>query len=261
MKNMMDISIVLPTLNRSKELHQCILSLKKQNSCNFEIIVVDDGSLDSTSEMIESEFPDIRLIRNEINFGPGYSRNVGIIEAISDYVLFLDSDTELMHSSVLSNFLKFFQTHQKTGSLGGEIRNYKVKNDTVFGRLVVGDGDSKPVSVKNEIGNYQECDFLATCCCMVKKEIAIKIGGFDPYYGFGGEDKDFGWRIKQAGYKNYVSADCAAIHHHSPSGRSFDETFKYHKTRMRFVFILVLSFRGFTAYSLNKYSKPCSLYI
>ena len=49
------------------------------------------------------------------------------------------------------------------------------------------------------------------------------------------EDKDFGYRIKKSGFKNYISADCAVAHYHSQKGRSIHETYKYHRTRIRFV--------------------------
>ena len=231
----MDISIILPSFNRCDDLRRCLLSIAKQKNCTAEIIVVDDGSTDSTVEMVKTEFPNTRLFRNEGNLGPGYARNVGIINAKGKYLLILDSDTELHHPLILANFIDFFQKHPDVGCVGGEIKQHNNSDDRVFGRLIAADGNSTPISISNRARNYAECDFLATCCCMLKTELAIKIGGLDHYYGFGAEDKDFGYRIKQAGYTNYVSADCAVKHHHSPGGRSLDETFKYQKTRMRFV--------------------------
>jgi GT2 family glycosyltransferase len=227
------ISIVIPSYNRIDDLRHCLNSIRNQNNNEFEVIVVDDGSVDETNKIVKEEFPEARLLINEINCGPSYSRNVGIMEAKGKYTFFLDSDTILSRPNLLNNFIQFFNKHPDAGTVGGEIR----VNDNphvVNGRMISLNGDSRSLSIRHKEGTFAECDFLATCCCMVKKDIAIGIGGFDPYYGFGGEDKDFGYRIKMAGYKNFVSSECAVEHRPSLVGRRFDETFRYYKTRIRF---------------------------
>jgi GT2 family glycosyltransferase len=229
------ISIIIPSFNRCDDLRRCLLSLRYQRGCRMEVIVVDDHSADETVHMIKAEFPEVRLFQNQSNLGPSYARNIGIIEATGSHILFLDSDTTIERPDVLTNFIRFFYKHPETGTLGGEISVFSGQIEQVFGRAITHDGNSKSVSVPNRDGSHAQCDFLATCCCMVRRELALRVGGFDPYYGFGGEDKDFGYRIKKLGFKNYVSADCAAKHYHSPKGRSTDETYEYHKTRIRFV--------------------------
>lgn len=234
-KHKIDISIVIPTFNRSEDLYRCLLSLKNTQDYNIEIIVIDDNSTDFTVPMIHEKFPEVRLFINQINLGPSYARNIGINEAKGDYILFLDSDTRIEHTDILNNLIMFFKNHPETGTVGGELKINNSSADRVFGREISMDGNSRDRDIINEKGNFLECAFLATCCCMVRRELAQEIGGFDPYYGFGGEDKDFGYRINAEGYNNYVSADCAVAHYHSSEGRNPDETYRYHKTRMRFV--------------------------
>ncbi|RJQ23911.1 glycosyltransferase family 2 protein [Candidatus Parcubacteria bacterium] len=230
----MDVSIVIPTYNRIFELKKCINTLLVQKSIKFEIIIIDDASKDQTANILAKEFPGLIVIRNSHNLGPAYSRNVGINVAKGNFILFLDSDAVFDNETALQNFLQFFKTHNNVGSVGGELRAYE-KNDTfIFGKKILCSGNSRDQPIINIPGSFAQCDFLATCCCMIKKETATRVGGFDPYYGFGGEDKDLGFRITRLGLKNYVSADCAARHFHSLSGKSVDETFKYHMTRIRF---------------------------
>ena len=69
---------------------------------------------------------------------------------------------------------------------------------------------------------------------MVRKEVAFEVGGFDPYYNFGGEDTDFGYRILRRGYSNKVDFKVGVRHHRSILGRYPDETYRYHQTRIRF---------------------------
>ena len=69
---------------------------------------------------------------------------------------------------------------------------------------------------------------------MVRKDVAFEVGGFDPYYKFGGEDADFGYAIRKRRYMNRVDYKVGVHHHRSIVGRYPDETYRYHLTRVRF---------------------------
>ena len=64
---MQKVSIVIPSWNRKDELGKCLTSIDKLNCPNIEIIVVDNGSSDGTREMLQNEYPDIKLISNGNN--------------------------------------------------------------------------------------------------------------------------------------------------------------------------------------------------
>lgn len=85
------ISVILPTFNRAHTLKRALASVFGQTRQPDEVIVVDDGSSDSTAEVV-SEFPDVRFLRLEKNQGAAHARNVGIEAATGTYVAFLDSD-------------------------------------------------------------------------------------------------------------------------------------------------------------------------
>lgn len=230
-------SVIVPAYNRRDELLTCLASLR---ACalergGIEVVVVDDGSTDGTTSAVRDRFPAVRLVDLRENRGPSYARNIGILEARGDLLLFLDSDARPGSPHVFESALRWFSEHKETGTVGGEVRCYEAGQNVAYGRLICRNGDSRSVSVPLEPGRYVACDFLPTCGCFVRGEVARRVGGFDPGYGFGGEDKDFGYRIGKAGYTNYLSADCAVRHYHSPRGRRTDETYRYHKTRMRFV--------------------------
>ena len=75
---------------------------------------------------------------------------------------------------------------------------------------------------------------MATCNCMLRKSVVLEVGGFDPYYKFGGEDADFGYRILKKGFSNQVCFAVGVHHHRAVLGRYSDETLRYHRTRVRF---------------------------
>lgn len=84
-------SVVIPTFNRKSLLEQTLRSVFEQTDQDFEILVVDDGSTDCTTDFVESLPTPVNLLRQQ-NRGPGAARNLGLNRARGDYVAFLDSD-------------------------------------------------------------------------------------------------------------------------------------------------------------------------
>ena len=93
----MDISVVVPVYNTDKYLRKCVDSIINQQNVSKEIILIDDGSTDSSGKICEeyaSRYPYIRTIHIK-NSGPATAKNVGLELAQGDYVAFTDSDDEL----------------------------------------------------------------------------------------------------------------------------------------------------------------------
>src|SRR5262245_10505045 len=89
------VSVIIPTHNRAHFLRGAIFSVLNQTFQDFEIIVVDDASNDTTSQVVGS-FDDkrLRFIRHETNKGGSAARNTGILASKCDYIAFLDDDDE-----------------------------------------------------------------------------------------------------------------------------------------------------------------------
>ena len=88
-----DISVVIPSFNSKKTITSTLQSLIKQTtSLKYEVIVVDSSS-DDTSKIIKEEFPQIKLIHQQISLSAGEARNIGIDFSRSDKILFTDADT------------------------------------------------------------------------------------------------------------------------------------------------------------------------
>ena len=93
MDNIGNISVVIPTYNRRQTIGRSIDSVLNQTLFPSEIIVVDDGSTDETSDYIQSNFPSIRLLQQP-NKGVSAARNMGIRSADANWITLLDSDDE-----------------------------------------------------------------------------------------------------------------------------------------------------------------------
>lgn len=85
------VSVIIPTYNRKEIVVDAIVSVLNQDYKDFEVIVIDDGSTDGTTQYLLNRFPDIRLITQK-NKGVSNARNIGIVAAKGNYIAFLDSD-------------------------------------------------------------------------------------------------------------------------------------------------------------------------
>jgi GT2 family glycosyltransferase len=206
------ISIIIPTYNRKELLDLCLKSISKQEHKNIEIIVIDNNSADGTKALIRTGYPDIKLIENDRNEGASHARNQGILLSRGNYILSLDSDTELIRKDTLSNMIEIAENDKTIGSLGGEA----IINENEFlgacGHALTKWDQNIVYVAKKDKEKLKECDFLASANCFFKKELAFKVKGFDPYYRYMYEDREFGMKIKALGYKNMVGVDIAVYH-------------------------------------------------
>ena len=93
----MKISVIVPVYNSEKYIERCVESIMAQTYQNWELILIDDGSVDNSfSILCEFEKQDSRIrVFHQNNMGPGIARNVGISRATGDYIVFVDSDDRI----------------------------------------------------------------------------------------------------------------------------------------------------------------------
>ena len=107
------VSIIVPAYNSEKFIEKCINTVAEQTYKEFEMIIINDGSTDSTLDIINKcveKYDWLRVITIE-NHGQGYARNLGIKEAKGDYILFLDSDDLLKQDTLEKTVSKIEKNH------------------------------------------------------------------------------------------------------------------------------------------------------
>lgn len=123
------ISVIIPTWNRKSYLIQALKSIYSQNYKNFEVIVIDNGSNDGTADLVEEQFPDVKLIKNNKNLGASFAKNQGILKSKGTYTLFCDSDIEFTHKECIKKMVQILEENKNIGAIGGEA--YKLPNNKV----------------------------------------------------------------------------------------------------------------------------------
>jgi glycosyltransferase involved in cell wall biosynthesis len=118
-KNKEKVSVVIPTFNRAQYLLEAIDSVFAQTYRNFEIIVVDDGSTDCTSEVLKKYGSKIISLHQE-NAGVSAARNFGTAHATGNFIAFLDSD-DIWFPDKLERYLQVFWTHPEYRLLTGNM--------------------------------------------------------------------------------------------------------------------------------------------
>jgi len=225
---MKKVSVVVPTLNRRRDLKKCLQSIFMQDYCDFEVIVVDNGSSDGTLKMLAEQFPKVRIIKNARNLGAAEAKNQGVSAARGEFVWFLDSDSQAKSGECMRNMVRILEEHADVGSVGGE-------SHEGVGPVALNVGaNGRTVLTPVEKPSMLECGYLATCNMMCRKKLLKEVGGFDSRYFYLAEDKEVGFRIRCMGLRNVMDEGTLAQHNWSQASR-LNTFFRLHKNRLRFV--------------------------
>jgi GT2 family glycosyltransferase len=218
------IFIVIPVHNRKGYTKECLESLKKQTTHNFAITVVDDGSTDGTSEMIQQEFPEVILLHGDGNLFWTKATNLGVkcaLEHGARHVMTLNDDTVAAKDFVEKMILwakrepksllgaLAFDAETKKPVYGGEIINWKTASSTYLLNIL----RAEDWHSLHEVTHFPGRGLL------VPSEVFLKIGLFDAeHFRHYSADYDFTHRAIKAGYKVFCNYDAKLYVYPQASG-------------------------------------------
>ncbi len=215
------VSIIIVSRNRREDLIECLHSIFRQDYEHFEVIVIDNASSDKTAEAVRDIFPKVLLIENKRNDGTCVTRNRGVEICRGEFVWFLDSDTEILSESFLSDVINVARKNPQLGAIGGEAvvdeegrcigvkRVNLLPNGFVRGEMIV----------ECDYGDLIQTDVVVTANFFIKKEYLLSVGGFDPWCFFFGEDVDISYRLSAMGFRNVVFGKTHVFHKFSSKAR------------------------------------------
>ncbi|MBI2607536.1 MAG: glycosyltransferase family 2 protein [Candidatus Doudnabacteria bacterium] len=230
----MDLSIIIVSYNTKDLLRRCLRTcFGSATNFRFEVFVSDNGSTDGSVELIKQEFPQVKLVENNANLGFSKGNNVALKQAQGRYSLLLNSDTEV-NSDTFDLSIKYMDQNPAVGALSCKIllpdgsldksARRRFPNPTnsffrLFGLRKFSDynitaGIDEEVEIDSGVGAY----------LMVRKEAIAQVGYLDEEFFMYGEDLDWCWRIKEAGFKIMYYPKASILHLKSASSKSLPFT-------------------------------------
>jgi len=206
----MFVSVVIPTYNRLPILKKCLDSLENQILIDaikdYEIVIVDDGSTDGTTDWLKNNidfFPHLRLFEQS-HGGPALGRNLGVEKSNGDVIVFIDSDL------VVDKY--FLVNHAKT-----LIKSWNKNVDRkcfTYGSVINTSNFNNPKSEPFKIQDLSWA-YFATGNVAIDKKVLEKSGLFDPSFRlYGWEDLELGERLRNMGVKLIKCPKAIGYHWH-----------------------------------------------
>lgn len=181
MELMREVTICIATHNRVADLRRLLLSTQILKP-SVPVLVYDDYSSDGTTDVVRSEFPDVRLITGEKNIGTIAARNICIREANSRFVMILDDDAYFVSSSTVKKTIDDFSDPR----IAAVAVPFKEKGRLIQGSTVL----TETELVRSFVGAVQ----------MLRRDVILECGGFREGYDFYCEEPDLGIRLLNKGF-------------------------------------------------------------
>ena len=241
LKNEVFVSIIIVNFNGGEIVYECIDSIYQTVLNEFEIILIDNKSLDNSHRKCKQKWPEIKLIENDENIGLT-ARNIGIDNARGEFIVFLDSDT-IVTKGWLENLHKSFKENGE-GLYQPKLLE-KNRPDTInsAGNMIniLGMGFSRGKGEKDE-GQYekfQEIGYTSGACTFTSSKVIKKIGNINKIFFSYHDDLDYGWRGWLQKIPSYYEPKSKIYHLGSPTLKWSAKKF-YFLERNRWICLLYL---------------------
>ena len=221
-------SVIVCTHNGAGRLPSCLRALRALDYPDYEILVVDDGSTD-TSAKIVSSIEGVRLISIE-HAGLGAARNRGAEVAKGDIIAYTDDDCQ--PDAAWLKWLAHGFTHGGWDACGGPNLppRPEVIDDSGAGAVDEVVVASAPGAPSHVLIDDLKAEHLPGCNLAVKKQSLQAVGGFDEHYWVAGDDVDFCWRLQEAGVRMGFVAGAFVWHRRRTTlWRYFKQQYHYGK--------------------------------
>ena len=209
------ISVIIVNWNGKHHLKECLDSLRQQTYKDFEVVFVDNGSTDGSSNFVVSNYPEVRLIQLNYNSGFCEGNNTGIKHAEGDYLVLLNNDTRV-EPDWLNNIHNTFSKYPEAGFCASKIVYYDqpdILDSAGDCFSICGAGIKRGHKIESKHYNKQEYVFGGCGAGIAfRKAVLDEIGLLDEDFFAIYEDVDISFRAQLAGYKCLFIPD-AIIHH------------------------------------------------
>jgi len=253
--NSMDLTISIVSYNTKDLLESCLKSVYESiKKIKFEVIVVDNNSIDGSPRMVKDKFPEVILIENENNAGFAGANNQAFNKSKGRFFLLLNSDTKLLRDTI-NTMMEFMELHPEVGVTGcQQIRpdasiqpttNFSlnmwtdlwltflslfqwkklIQNSRIRSFVIRYLGWIPGRAISSYLRHYSsgsipyEVDWVPGVCLLARREAINETGLLDENFFMYGEDVDWCLRMKQRGWRVYFLPGSKVIHYVGQSSR------------------------------------------
>jgi hypothetical protein len=224
------LSIIIVNWNSLGYLRKCLASLYGHiGDLSFEVIVVDNASPEPGIEALNAEFPDVLVIKSDINLGFAGANNLGFTRSSGEYLLFLNPDTEVT-DSVFKIMLEQCLSIPDAGVIGCKLLNtdFSVQTSCIqtfptipnqlldyeYLRLRWPSCSFWSISALfSESKNPVPVDVISGACMLLRRDVFERAGKFTEDYFMYAEDLDLCFKVRALGLRNYFVGQARVIHH------------------------------------------------
>ena len=222
-------SVVIPHWNAIQFLPTCFDALQRQTYQPIEVIVADNASHDGSQELIKREYPWVKLIELEKNYGFTGACNAGTRAARGEFIALLNNDTEA-DPGWAAAVVDAFQRHPDAGSVASKMLLFDRRDHIhTAGDFFTVDGRAGNRGVwERDEGQYDREEYVFSACggsSAYRRTMLDAIGLLDDDFFFSGEDVDLGWRAQLAGWRCLYTPRAIVYHHLSASGGGVTASF------------------------------------
>ena len=218
---MKTLSIVILSYNVKKLLLDCLKSIPSHK--DWEIIIVDNASIDGSDKLA--------TIKNKTNTGFAAGNNIGIKKAKGKYILLLNPDT-IVRPKTIETVLEYMQSHPDVGAATCRVELPDGSLDYSCHRGFPNPWNSlmhflrlrSSYSLKNIPDTTHEIDALTGAFALVRRPAGDQVGWLDEDYFWNGEDIDFCYKLKEAGWKVMYIPDVKITHFKGSSAKATKDT-------------------------------------
>ena len=230
------VSIIIPTRDLAPMLDRCLMSITQFTTYpHYEIILIDNGSQEPSTFKLFDRWQEklgdrLRILPLDIPFNYPRLNNYGVQQSKSEYLLFLNNDTEIISPDWITGMVEQAQ-RSSIGAVGARLLypDNTIQHAGIIAGIRGGVGHghryypSTATGYMNQIKTVSNYSAVTAACLMCRRDLFNAVGGFDESFAVDGNDVDLCFKFLDAGYRN-IYLPHVTLYHHESKSRGYNDT-------------------------------------